>query len=107
MLLAHTFRNSSVLVGSHRLFLLSVFLGNVAKARAILANLDNVVPGLASIKLRRASLERRCKEFASACSIYETAINENSDKDLISFYSIKYARFLAKVQHVHQKRSGG
>lgn len=74
------------------------FLGNVEKAREILANLDYIVPGLAYVKLRRINIERRSKQISSACSIYESAINESTDTDLVSFYCIKYARFLTKVR---------
>lgn len=71
--------------------------GNVLKARDILANLDNAVPGLVHVKLCRVNFERRCNDFQNACAIYEQAIAECSDTQLISFYSVKYSRFLTKV----------
>ena len=74
------------------------FQGNVEKAREVMANLDKVVPGLAYVKLQRANLERRWKQVTNASTIYEVAISESNEKDMISFYSIKYARFLAKVE---------
>jgi hypothetical protein len=69
----------------------------VDKAREILEKLDGVVPGLGYVKLRRANLERRWKEIPNACAIYEQTITENTDTQLVSFYSIKYAKFLTKV----------
>jgi hypothetical protein len=69
----------------------------VDKAREILQKLDSVVPGLSYVKLRQANLERRSKEIPNACAIYEQAIAESTDTQLVSFYSIKYAKFLAKV----------
>ena len=80
------------------LVLLSVILGNVDKAREILGKLDNIVPGSSYVKLRRANLERRSKEIPNACAIYEEAIAENADTQLLTFYSIKYAKFLSKVR---------
>ena len=74
-----------------------MFQGNVGKAREILEKLNNLVPGLAYVKLRQANLERRSGESAKACAIYEQAIAESSDTQVMSFYSIKYAKFLTKV----------
>ena len=67
------------------------------KARGILEKLDALVPGLAYVKLRRANLERRSGENDKACAIYEQAITESSDTQVMSYYSIKYAKFLTKV----------
>ncbi|XP_028396326.1 pre-mRNA-processing factor 39-like isoform X2 [Dendronephthya gigantea] len=71
--------------------------GNVQKAREILEKLDNVLPGLVHIKLCRANLERRSKEIPNASAIYEQAIAESTDMQLISFFSLKYAKFLTKI----------
>ncbi|XP_046847919.1 pre-mRNA-processing factor 39-like isoform X2 [Xenia sp. Carnegie-2017] len=77
--------------------------GNVLKARDILANLDNAVPGLVHVKLCRVNFERRCNDFQNACAIYEQAIAECSDTQLISFYSVKYSRFLTKITKNYEK----
>ncbi|XP_068731526.1 pre-mRNA-processing factor 39-like isoform X2 [Montipora capricornis] len=71
--------------------------GNAAKASEILAELDKVVPGIIMVKLKRINLERRRKNFDVVSSLYEEAINETSDQELATFFSIRYSRFLAKV----------
>jgi predicted Zn-dependent protease len=71
----------------------------VEKARDILEKLDKAIPGSSYVKLRRANLERRSEEIPNACAIYEQAIAESTDAQLITFYSIKYAKFLSKVRH--------
>ena len=70
---------------------------NPSKASEILENLDSVVPGLAMVKTRRANLERRLGNSEKVTEIYEKAIQDASDLETASFYSVRYSRFLVKV----------
>ena len=70
------------------------------KASEILETLDSAVPGLAMVKTKRTNLERRLGNNDKAAEIFETAIKEATDKDTGSFYSVRYSRYLAKVQYM-------
>lgn len=59
--------------------------------------MDQAVPGLAVVKLRRLNLERRLGRYENACQIYQEAMDETGDDEARSFYAIRYARFLSKV----------
>lgn len=72
-------------------------VGNPELAVNILKNVDQAVPGLAIVKLRRINLERRLGHYESACQIYQEAMDETGDDEARSFYAIRYARYLSKV----------
>ena len=77
--------------------ILFVFLaGNVKLARKILTEIDENVPGLAMITLRKASLERRHANFSSVEDLFKQQLDTNN-KQSRSFYAIKFARYLTKV----------
>ncbi|KAJ8409093.1 hypothetical protein AAFF_G00241140 [Aldrovandia affinis] len=72
--------------------------GNIAEARGILKALEETVPGLAMVRLRRVSLERRHGNMEEAESLLQDAIGNGKNAGESSFYSIKLARQLLKVQ---------
>ncbi|XP_043931326.1 pre-mRNA-processing factor 39-like [Protopterus annectens] len=72
--------------------------GNVEEARRILKMFDDYTPGLAVIRLRRVSLERRQGNLEGAETLLREAVKENEGTPLASFYAIKLARHLQKLQ---------
>ncbi|XP_067877610.1 pre-mRNA-processing factor 39-like [Heterodontus francisci] len=72
--------------------------GDLEEARRILKSFQMVVPGLAMVLLRRVSLERRCGHLDQAEALLREAIEQHRDTALASFFSIKLARQLLKVQ---------
>ncbi|XP_069501062.1 uncharacterized protein [Ambystoma mexicanum] len=73
--------------------------GEVDEARNILKTLDEAVPGLAMVRLRRVSLERRLGNLEAAEALLREAILANEGTQLATFYSIKLARQVLKVQN--------
>ncbi len=63
----------------------------------ILSKLEERVPGLAMVSLRKISLERRQGRFEQTEDMYQKYIEEAEKMSVKSFYAIKYARHLAKV----------
>ncbi|XP_051632061.1 LOW QUALITY PROTEIN: pre-mRNA-processing factor 39-like, partial [Manacus candei] len=72
--------------------------GNVEEARRILRGFEAVVPGLAMVRLRRVSLERRHGRVAEAEELLLEAMRANEGLPLGSFYAVKLARQVCKVQ---------
>ncbi|KAL2082145.1 hypothetical protein ACEWY4_021963 [Coilia grayii] len=75
--------------------------GNIDEARRVLKSLEEAMPGLAMVRLRRVSLERRHGNLDEAEALLRDAItNGKSAKDAgeTSFYAVKLARQLMKVQ---------
>ncbi|XP_059162306.1 pre-mRNA-processing factor 39-like isoform X2 [Physella acuta] len=70
---------------------------NYPLARKILLNIENNVPGLAMVCMRRISLERRNKNNEAAEEMFKTYIEKAVSHKTRTFFSIKYARFLQKV----------
>ncbi|KAJ8290503.1 hypothetical protein GJAV_G00013720 [Gymnothorax javanicus] len=77
--------------------------GNTDEARTILRKLEEAVPGLAMVRLRRANLERRHGNLEQSASLLQDAIANGKNISESSFYSIKLARHLFKVQKSLQK----
>ncbi|KAL4613122.1 pre-mRNA-processing factor 39 [Arapaima gigas] len=77
--------------------------GNIEEARGILKTLEDAVPGLAMVRLRRVSLERRHGNLEEAEALLRDAIENGKSTTESSFYSIKLARHLFKVQKSLQK----
>uniref|UniRef100_A0A8C9S5P2 Pre-mRNA-processing factor 39 n=1 Tax=Scleropages formosus TaxID=113540 RepID=A0A8C9S5P2_SCLFO len=77
--------------------------GNIEEARGVLKTLEHVVPGLAMVRLRRVSLERRHGNLEEAEALLRDAIDNGKSTTESSFYSIKLARHLFKVQKSLQK----
>ncbi|MBN3276180.1 PRP39 factor, partial [Polyodon spathula] len=72
--------------------------GNLKEARRVLEALEQSVPGLAMVRLRRASVERRAGNLEGAESLLREAVLQSQAAPLRSFYSIKLARQLLRVQ---------
>ncbi|XP_042295539.1 pre-mRNA-processing factor 39-like isoform X2 [Sceloporus undulatus] len=72
--------------------------GEVEEARRILKSFEDCVPGLAMVRLRRVSLERRQGNTEVAEALLMEAIRDNEGMPVSSFYSVKLARQVLKVQ---------
>ncbi|XP_030260886.1 pre-mRNA-processing factor 39 isoform X2 [Sparus aurata] len=72
--------------------------GNVEEARGILKSLEESVPGLAMVRLRRVSLERRHGNMDEAEALLREAMESGKDATETSFYAVKLARQQMKVQ---------
>ncbi|NXM76397.1 PRP39 factor, partial [Serilophus lunatus] len=72
--------------------------GNLEEARRILRALEQSVQGLAMVRLRRVSLERRHGHLQQAEQLLEDAVRSAKSISEASFYAIKLARHLFKVQ---------
>lgn len=68
------------------------------EARRILKSFEDCVPGLAMVRLRRVSLERRQGNMEGAEALLMEAIRDNEGMPVSSFYSVKLARQVLKVQ---------
>ncbi|XP_070622379.1 pre-mRNA-processing factor 39-like isoform X1 [Erythrolamprus reginae] len=72
--------------------------GEVEEARRILKTFEDYVPGLVMVRLRRVSLERRLGNMDMAEALLMEAIRDNEGMPISSFYSVKLARQVLKVQ---------
>lgn len=72
--------------------------GNVDEARRILKDLEEAVPALAMVRLRRVSLERRHGNLEEAEALLRDAMASGKNASETSFYAVKLARQLLKVQ---------
>ncbi|XP_008283680.1 pre-mRNA-processing factor 39 isoform X2 [Stegastes partitus] len=72
--------------------------GNVEEARSILKTLEETVSGLAMVRLRRVSLERRHGNLEEAEALLREAMESAKNATETSFYAVKLARQLMKVQ---------
>ncbi|KAG5277321.1 hypothetical protein AALO_G00116180 [Alosa alosa] len=72
--------------------------GNIEEARRILKALEEAMPGLAMVKLRRVSLERRHGNLDEAEALLRDAMQNGNNTGETSFYAVKLARQLMKVQ---------
>ena len=72
---------------------------NVAKAREILKDLDEALPGMIMVVLRRAGLERRNGAPEMGIQILKDEIDKASNNDERSFWTIKCSKYYAKVFH--------
>ncbi|XP_058016147.1 pre-mRNA-processing factor 39-like isoform X3 [Ahaetulla prasina] len=72
--------------------------GEVEEARRILKTFEDYVPGLVMVRLRRVSLERRLGNMDLAEALLMEAIRDNEGMPISSFYSVKLARQVLKVQ---------
>ncbi|XP_014822049.1 PREDICTED: pre-mRNA-processing factor 39-like [Calidris pugnax] len=68
------------------------------KTQRILRSFEEVVPGLAMVRLRRVSLERRQGNLEEAENLLLEAMRANEGLPLASFYAVKLARQACKVQ---------
>ncbi|XP_047430528.1 pre-mRNA-processing factor 39 [Mugil cephalus] len=72
--------------------------GNVEEARDILKSLEASIPGLAMVRLRRVSLERRHGNLEAAEALLRDAMETAKNSTETTFYAVKLARQLMKVQ---------
>ncbi|KAG8449151.1 hypothetical protein GDO86_015995, partial [Hymenochirus boettgeri] len=72
--------------------------GNLEEARSILQTIETTVEGLAMVRLRRVNLERRHGNVNEAKNLLEEAMKNAKTNSESSFYAIKFARHLFKVQ---------
>ncbi|XP_028461093.1 pre-mRNA-processing factor 39 isoform X1 [Perca flavescens] len=72
--------------------------GNVEEARGILKSLEAAVPGLAMVRLRRVSLERRHGNLEETEALLREAMESAKNATETSFYAVKLARQMMKVQ---------
>ncbi|XP_036313973.1 pre-mRNA-processing factor 39 isoform X2 [Pipistrellus kuhlii] len=72
--------------------------GNINEARNILRAFEECVLGLAMVRLRRVSLERRHGNMEEAEHLLQDAIKNAKSNNESSFYAIKLARHLFKIQ---------
>ncbi|XP_067894957.1 pre-mRNA-processing factor 39 isoform X1 [Heterodontus francisci] len=72
--------------------------GNINEARRILQTLEESVLGLAMVRLRRVSLERRNGNIDEAEFLLQDAIKNSKTPSEASFYAVKLARLLFKVE---------
>lgn len=68
------------------------------EAREILKTLEATIPGLAMVRLRRVSLERRQGNMEEAETLLREAMDSGKDNTEMSFYGVKLARHYMKVQ---------
>ncbi|KAM9435807.1 pre-mRNA-processing factor 39 [Clarias gariepinus] len=71
--------------------------GNIDEARGILKSLEEAIPGLAMVRLRRVSLERRHGNLDEAEALLEDAIKNAKTPNESTFFSVKLARQFLKV----------
>ncbi|KAJ3587611.1 hypothetical protein NHX12_011208 [Muraenolepis orangiensis] len=72
--------------------------GDLSEARRVLEALEATLPGLASVRLRRAGLERRAGRLDQSEALLREAVAESREKPALhAFYSIKLARLLLKL----------
>lgn len=70
----------------------------VEEARGILKTLEATIPGLAMVRLRRVNLERRHGNLEEAETLLKEAMEQGRDVTEMSFYAVKLARHVMKVQ---------
>ncbi|WAR20386.1 PRP39-like protein [Mya arenaria] len=63
----------------------------------ILSNLEEVLPGMVMVAMRRISLERRIGNREKTEILFQEYIEKASDLNVRAFYVIKYARYMFKV----------
>ena len=68
------------------------------EARGILKALQEALPALAMVRLRRVSLERRHGNLEEAEAVLREAMASAQNASETSFYAVKLARQLMKVQ---------
>lgn len=88
------FRSSPVLT----VCLFCVEPGDAEEARRILKCLEATIPGLAMVRLRRVSLERRHGNLVEAEALLRESMESATSITERSFYAVKLARQYMKVQ---------
>ena len=73
---------------------------NFEKAREILKTLDESLPGMIMVTLRRTGLERRSGNPEEGIKILKEEMEKASSADEKSFFAVKCAKYYAKVSLV-------
>jgi len=63
----------------------------------VITSLEKTLPGLVMAAMRHVSIERRRGNTEAVDTQYRRYIDDADSTEARSFYSIKYARYLAKV----------
>lgn len=71
--------------------------GKHTDAWQILTKLEEAVPGMVMVAMRRISLERRIGDKEKTEMLFQEYIDKAGIKNVRAFYAIKYARYLFKV----------
>ena len=74
--------------------------GKHSEALTILSNLEDVLPGMVMVAMRRISLERRIGDKEKTEMLFQEYIDKAPELSVRAFYTIKYARYLFKVKAV-------
>ena len=74
-----------------------IFTGKHGDAWRILTNLEETLPGMVMVAMRRISLERRIGDRDKTEMLFQEYIAKSTDLSVRAFYVIKYARYLFKV----------
>ncbi|XP_077143801.1 pre-mRNA-processing factor 39-like isoform X2 [Ranitomeya variabilis] len=77
--------------------------GELDSARAILHNLENVLPGLVIVRLRRVNFERRNGNLQEAERLLREAVQNSGIPGVAAFYTVKLARLLLKLKKDPEK----
>ena len=67
----------------------------------ILSDLEEALPGMVMVAMRRISLERRIGNREKTEILFQEYIEKATDLNVRAFYVIKYARYLFKVRLVN------
>ena len=73
------------------------YAGCIDAALNVISNLEKTIPGLVMATMRHISIERRRGNLDAVDAQYRKYIDDSDSTEVCSFYSIKYARYLAKV----------
>ncbi|KAM4017533.1 pre-mRNA-processing factor 39-like [Anomaloglossus baeobatrachus] len=77
--------------------------GELDSARAILRNLEKVLPGVVLVRLRLVNFERRNGNLDEAERLLRESAQNSSSPDMAAFYTIKLARLLLKLKNDPEK----
>ncbi|XP_073514680.1 pre-mRNA-processing factor 39-like isoform X2 [Phyllobates terribilis] len=77
--------------------------GELDSARAILHNLENVLPGVVLVRLRRVNFERRNGNLQEAERLLREAVQISGRPGVAAFYTVKLARLLLKLKKDPEK----
>lgn len=77
--------------------------GQLDSVRAIFCNLENVLPGVVMVRLRRVNFERRNGNLQEAERLLREAAQNSFPPEIASFYSVKLARLLLKLRRDPEK----
>ncbi|XP_071974374.1 pre-mRNA-processing factor 39-like isoform X2 [Engystomops pustulosus] len=77
--------------------------GQLDSARAIFRNLENVLPGVTMVRLRRVNFERRNGNLQEAERLLQEAARNSSGSEMATFYTVKLVRLVLKLKRDPEK----